>query len=261
MAVQQRPADTRHHAAHLHGPGGHRYGDHALIDTGKWPGPASGHDPSVHHDEEVFHIRLADSANYQEAASVLIRKMYSWRGYAIDDEAPVAASRITLFAECRGVVVGTMGLCLDGERGLPADENFRDQIDCLRGQGRRLCEPSRLAIDAGMSKRVFASMIHVSYLYAHILNGFSDYIIEVNPRHVVFYQRMLGFERVGPVRPCSRVGAPAVLLRVPLSQMGEQIRACGGRPELQTEERSFYPFFFSPTEEAAITNRLLANLR
>jgi hypothetical protein len=144
---------------------------------------------------------------------------------------------------------------------LPADENFREQLDILRGQGRRLCEPSRLAIDAGVTKRVFASMIHVSYLYAHVLNGFSDYVIEVNPRHVAFYQRMLGFERVGPVRQCSRVGAPAVLLRVPLCHMGEQIRACGGRPELQTDERSFYPFFFAPGEETAIANRLLANRR
>ena len=212
-------------------------------------------------EEEVFHIRLADSASHQEATGVLIRKMYSWRGYAVDADTAWPASRLTLFAECRGAVVGTMGLCLDGALGLPADENFREQLDILRDQGRRLCEPSRLAIDAGVTKRVFASMIHVSYLYAHVLNGFSDYVIEVNPRHVAFYQRMLGFERVGPVRQCSRVGAPAVLLRVPLCHMGEQIRACGGRPELQTEERSFYPFFFAPGEEAAIASRLLAHRR
>jgi hypothetical protein len=212
-------------------------------------------------EEEVFHIRLADSATHREATGVLIRKMYSWRGYAVDADTAVPASRLTLFAECRGAVVGTMGLCLDGALGLPADENFREQLDILRDQGRRLCEPSRLAIDAGVTKRVFASMIHVSYLYAHVLNGFSDYVIEVNPRHVAFYQRMLGFERVGPVRQCSRVGAPAVLLRVPLCHMGEQIRACGGRPELQTDERSFYPFFFAPGEEAAIASRLLAHRR
>lgn len=212
-------------------------------------------------DEEVFHIRLADSASHQEATGLLIRKMYSWRGYAIEADAAAPASRLTLFAECRGAVVGTMGLCLDGALGLPADENFRQQLDILRDQGRQLCEPSRLAIDAGVTKRVFASMIHVSYLYAHVLNGFSDYVIEVNPRHVAFYQRMLGFERVGPVRQCSRVGAPAVLLRLPLCHMGEQIRACGGRPELQSDERSFYPFFFAPGEEAAIAGRLLAHRR
>lgn len=222
-------------------------------------------------DAEVFHIRLADSSCHQQAAGLLIRKMYSWRGYAVDGDgaadgagpasAASATKRITLFAECRGAVVGTMGLCLDGALGLPADENFRDQLDTLRTRGRRLAEPSRLAIDAGMTKRVFASMIHVSYLYAHVLHGFSDYVIEVNPRHVVFYQRMLGFELAGPSRPCSRVGAPAVLLRLPLVHMGAQIAACGGRPELQSDERSFYPWFFAPADETGIIARLLSAQR
>ncbi len=222
-------------------------------------------------DAEVFHIRLADSSGHQQAAGLLIRKMYSWRGYAVDGDgasdgagpasAASATKRITLFAECRGAVVGTMGLCLDGALGLPADENFRDQLDTLRTRGRRLAEPSRLAIDAGMTKRVFASMIHESYLYAHVLHGFSDYVIEVNPRHVVFYQRMLGFELAGPSRPCSRVGAPAVLLRLPLVHMGAQIAACGGRPELQSDERSFYPWFFAQADEAGIIARVLAAQR
>ena len=212
----------------------------------------------------VFHIRLADSDYAHEATALLIRKMYGWRGYAVGADSvsatgPAPTGRITLFAESAGMVVGTMGLCLDGALGLPADENFREQLDLLRDQNLRLCEPSRLAIDAGMTKRVFASMIHVSYLYAHVLHGYSDYIIEVNPRHVAFYQRMLGFERVGPLRLCSRVGAPAVLLRLPLAEMGERIRSCGGRPELLADERSFYPLFFAPADEAGIVARLLAS--
>lgn len=151
-----------------------------------------------------------------------------------------------------------MGLCLDGAAGLPADENFQEQLDLLRAQGRHLAEPSKLAIEAGMSKRVFASMIHVSYLYAHVLRGYSDYIIEVNPRHAAFYQRMLGFEPAGAQQPCKRVGAPAVLLRLPLAVMGARIHACGGSHQLQTQPRSFYPCFFAPAAEADIAARLLA---
>jgi hypothetical protein len=141
---------------------------------------------------------------------------------------------------------------------LPADENFRDRLDILRRQGRRLCEPSRLAIDAGMSKRVFAALIHISYLYAHELHGFTDYVIEVNPRHVAFYQRMLGFADFGGERPCSRVGAPAVLLRLPLDQMGANIRKWGGSVKQQAAERSFYPYFFPACDEPVITDRLAA---
>jgi hypothetical protein len=126
---------------------------------------------------------------------------------------------------------------------------------------RPLCEPSRLAIDKNVTKRVFAAMIHISYLYAHRIHGYTDYVIEVNPRHVMFYKRMLGFADFGAERPCSRVGAPAVLLRLPLQLMGEQIRRWGGLMELHGEERSFYPYFFPVKDEAGITARLLARPR
>jgi hypothetical protein len=209
-------------------------------------------------DMQVFHIRLANSAGRREAASLLIRKMYGWRGYAFDPNERHEANKITLYAETGGVVVGTMSLCMDSAARLPADDNFSDKLDLLRAEGRRLCEPSRLAIDKGTSKRVFASLIHISYLYARCIHGFTDYIIEVNPRHVMFYKRMLGFADFGAERPCSRVGAPAVLLRLPLSHMGEMIRLWGGKMEMHGEERSFYPYFFPQRDEPGITARLLA---
>ncbi len=216
-------------------------------------------DPAGEHpiDHQQFHIRMANSAGRREAASVLIRKMYAWRGYAMNQ--PVVSkpmNKITLFAETGGQTVATMSLCLDGEGGLPADENFRDKLDMLRLSGRRLCEPSRLAIDKGVSKRVFAALIHISYIYAHNIHGFDDYVIEVNPRHVVFYKRMLGFTDFGGERECTRVGAPAVLLRLELDYMGEQIRQFGGLMEQHGKERSFYPYFFPTWDEPGITSRL-----
>lgn len=217
------------------------------------PAPVPGHPLDV----QIFHIRLANSAGMREAASLLIRKMYGWRGYAVDTNARPEANKITLYAETGGVVVGTMSLCLDLDQGLPADDNFRDRLDELRLQGRRLCEPSRLAIDKGVTKRVFASLIHISYLYAHKIHGFSDYIIEVNPRHVMFYKRMLGFSDFGAERACTRVGAPAVLLRLKLSEMGAQIRRWGGLMEQHGQERSFYPYFFPIQDEPGITDRLV----
>ncbi len=209
-------------------------------------------------DQQTFHIRMANSQGRREAASLLLKKMYGWRGYAVDPGASHALNKITLFAETGGVTVGTMSLCLDNaEIGLPADENFRDRLDELRGQHRRLCEPSRLAIDKGVSKRVFAALIHISYIYAHNIHGYSDYVIEVNPRHVMFYKRMLGFRDFGGERPCTRVGAPAVLLRLDLAYMGEQIRKFGGLMEQHSTERSFYPYFFPTWDEPGITSRLM----
>ncbi|WP_342116955.1 N-acyl amino acid synthase FeeM domain-containing protein [Pseudoduganella sp. OTU4001] len=207
-------------------------------------------------DQQQFHIRLANSAGQREAASLLLQKMYGWRGYEVDPAAPHLPNRITLAADSQGETVGTMSLCLDDPAiGLPADENFGDILGELRAQGRRLCEPARLAIDRNVNMRVFAALIHISYVYAHNLHGCTDYVIEVNPRHVMFYQRMLGFRELAPERHCNRVGAPAVLLRLDLDYMREQIARHGGRMEARGE-RSFYPFFFSPSDEAGITVRL-----
>ena len=210
-------------------------------------------------EQQVFHIRMANSAGRREAASLLLRKMYGWRGYALESGVATGPAKITLFAETGGQTVGTMSLCMDQPiTGLPADENFRTELDGLRQQQRLLCEPSRLAIDKGVSKRVFAALIHISYIYAHNIHGYTDYIIEVNPRHVMFYKRMLGFSDFGAERNCTRVGAPAVLLRLDLAHMGEQIRRYGGLMEQGGSERSFYPYFFPISDEPGITGRLIA---
>ena len=157
------PACARAPGTGQHGPGGGRYAE---------PEPRS--------EIQGFHIWMADSARRREAASILIRKMYGWRGYAIEPSLFQEASKITLYAETGGAVFATMSLCLDSPILLPADENFRDVLDRLRAAGRRLCEPSRLAIDKGVTKRVFAALIHTSYLYARVVHRCSDYVIEVN---------------------------------------------------------------------------------
>ncbi|MFC5509993.1 long-chain N-acyl amino acid synthase [Massilia jejuensis] len=219
---------------------------------------AGGHGPAPRPGApQVFNIRVALSADRRADSGALVRRMYAWRGYAFESGA-ATADKLTLYAETGGELVGTMSLCLDRGNDLPADENFGDRLAILRREGRRLCEPSRLAIDAGMSKRVFAALIHISYLYACKLHGFTDYVIEVNPRHVAFYRRMLGFTDFGGERACSRVGAPAVLLRLPLDQMGAQIGKWAGSFGQHAGERSFYPWFFPSRDEPGISARLRA---
>jgi hypothetical protein len=227
------------------------------------PGPLGIEDDlagQVGDDMRVINVRVAGCAGRREAASLLLRRMYAWRGYAFEVEPGQSASKMTLYAETGGRLVGTMSLCFDRGTGLPADEVFGDRLDVLRREGRRLCEPSGLAIDKGMSKRVFAALIHISYIYAHHIRASTDYVIEVNPRHVAFYRRMLGFAHYGGERCCARVGAPAVLLRLPLDYMGAQIRKWGGSMEQHGSERSFYPYFFPVWDEPGITQRLKASI-
>lgn len=200
---------------------------------------------------------MANSEGRREAASLLVQKKYAWRGYDIDNFSVKEPNRITLMADTDGKTVGTMTLCFDSEMGLPADENYHDKLEELRSLKRKLCEPSRLAIEEDVPKRVFASMIHVSYIFAHNILGCTDYVIEVNPRHAMFYKRMLGFYNFGEERTCTRVNAPAVLLRLELEHMKEQINKFGGLMENHGKEKSFYPYFFSRFDEPGITDRLI----
>ena len=106
------------------------------------------------------------------------------------------------------------------------------------------------------SPRLLASLFHVAYIYAHKINNLDNLLIEVNPRHVRYYEEMLGFKVVGRARHNLRVNAPAVLLSLELSYAQDQIRIFGGRSEVSNIERSAYPHFFCASDEAGIIDRL-----
>jgi hypothetical protein len=60
------------------------------------------------------------------------------------------------------------------------------------------------------------------------LHGFTDYVIEVNPRHVAFYQRMLGFADFGGERPAAGSARRPCCCACRSTEMGAQIRRWGG---------------------------------
>lgn len=207
-------------------------------------------------NERVFGIRAADIDTQRNSASMLISKMYAWRGYSGNHQVAHDPNRITLTASDHGQVFGTLSLGLDSEIGLLADEVFKDFVDTRRSRG-KVCEITKLAVDPAIkSKAVLASLFHVALIYARDLNGCTDIFIEVNPRHRRFYEAMLGFQTVCESRPNPRVQAPAVLLSVETSYGIAQIEKWGGMQDRAVGERSLFPWFFSPREEAGIINRL-----
>jgi hypothetical protein len=211
-----------------------------------------------------YTVRAADSDGHRSSARILVDRMYAWRGYTANHGAPDArnANRITLVASDHAAVVGTMTIGFDGPQGLFIDELFRQEVDRLRGDGSVLCEFTKLAMDGAVrSKPVLASLFHVAFIHAHEFHACDRILIEVNPRHVRFYQRMLGFEVSGPERLNPRVDALAVLLSLDLRHARAQIDQFGGKGDEVQAERSLYPYFFSAAEEAGIIDRLSASAR
>lgn len=207
--------------------------------------------------QQELKIRLADNAGHRSSAGMLINKMYSWRGYASSSHVEENPNRITFVASDKDMAVGTMSINFDSEIGLLVDQLYKDKTDQLRNQGRKLCEFIKLAIDGEIkSKKVLAALFHISFITAHLLRRYTDVLIEVNPRHVRFYQRMLGFELLGEERMNPRVNAPAVLLCLDLYKAHQMIERYGGNLDAAGDVRSLYPYFFSPAEETGITGRL-----
>lgn len=212
-------------------------------------------DQNVSH--KIFKIRLADTPDGRNSASMLIDKMYSWRGYTTTKITQEGTNQITLTATEDHTVIGTISLTIDSPAGLLADEIFRDEINVIRNKGGKVCEFTKLAFDPSISlKQVLASVFHVAFIYARHIQKCTDLFIEVNPRHRRYYEGMLGFKRQGVLKSNPRVNAPAVLLWLDLNYAEQQIQKLGGTYSHPGSEKSFYPYFFSPREEEGIINRL-----
>ncbi len=208
-------------------------------------------------EQQVFKVRLAISEDRRKSASLLIQKMYDWRGYDTDglNHDP---NKITLAVYQEDKVVGTMSLGMDSPQGMVVDQLYKQEADQLRAEGRKLCDITRLAVDHDIkSKSVLAALFHMAFIYGHNIHHATDLLVEVNPRHVLFYQRMMGFEQFGEEKTCPRVNAPAVLMRLKAAHANEQIIRYGGMGAAATGVKSIYPYFFSHDDELGITQRLL----
>ena len=204
-----------------------------------------------------FHIRLANSRGRRNRSSLLIQRMYSWRGYhSKANEDPVQhADQVTLQACRDDNVFGTLTVNFDSESGLAANVLYRDEIDVYRNAGAKVSEVTQLAVDPDHgSKEVLGALFHLAHMLC-VLRGISDVFIEVNPRHVAFYSRMLNFQQAGECKICERVSAPAVLLHLEVAYMTEQIARFGGHHG--RGKRSLYPYFFSRQEQEGLPCRIL----
>lgn len=167
-----------------------------------------------------FSIQPARTSYERLAAASLVRRMYTWRGYRTEAPLPTPdgdARRLTLIAWQGGEAVATLTLGVDSPAGLLCEALYPLEVAQLRQEGQTICEVSRLAVDPDHSSRyLLTTLFRVAHEYGRETFGATDVVIEVNPRHVGYYQREFGFTRIGDLRHCPRVAAPAVLLHRPL---------------------------------------------
>jgi hypothetical protein len=220
------------------------------------------------HDPTRFQVLVASDRTTRERAYALAHRVYRRAGYVTASGPELCVSvhdaseqTLTLLAQdSNGNDCATISLVFDScANGLPCDEIYRGEADALRAAGCRLAEVTRLAIDeSGGAKKLLLHLFNQCYIFARIVHGHTDLLVEVNPRHVGYYQKLLRFRLAGPERPCSRVqGAPALLLRLNFAEIEAAVKVTGYTGGRDEDGRRLHAYPYSKSEEDAVA-RVLA---
>jgi hypothetical protein len=199
----------------------------------------------------TYEVSLA-SEQTLDGAQTLVDERYAWRGLHAE-KAGVGLSRqvIVLRRGASKEIAGTIAVVDGSQQVLPAETLFGSEVQELRA-GERLTEFSRLATAPDLRAGVaIFSLFQTALVVSQHLYEATLVLCEVNPRHVNFYARSLGFDGTGPERFDEQVGAPGVLL----GQSAAQVRSWIDDPD-----QSDIPRFYGNRLTADARAELLENL-
>jgi hypothetical protein len=155
-------------------------------------------------------VKIASERHEFEQAFELLAENYRARGYEPESDKPfrftpyhALPGTVTLVALDHDRVCATLTLVPDSEvLGLPMERIYGPEVAQLRADG--LCPAEAISLaDTGLTIRefiqVFKALIKLAMQY-HARRGGDSWIITINPRHSSFYQKVLGFVPLGPMR-------------------------------------------------------------
>jgi hypothetical protein len=134
------------------------------------------------------------------------------------------------FVACIGeTVIATVSLVVDDALGLPMDEVYGRELADLRERGGTIAEASCLATRRRGDFAVLMGLYRALYAEARYRAGVTELCITVHPSQRAFYERVLLFRPLGPVRAYQACnGAPGVALRLDLASAEKRYRRAHG---------------------------------
>ena len=157
-------------------------------------------------NQAVVASRPAETRADYRAAFELVYRQYHAAGLVRPNPTGVRIAPHQLSPQCTvilaescGRLVGTVSLVGDGWNGLPIERIFPAAARSFRRRGLRLTEVGCLASvepPGSFPSPVYVELTKATIHYAR-LGGFDRMIAAVHPRHGRFYQRAMGFERLG----------------------------------------------------------------
>lgn len=194
---------------------------------------------------EDIRIEIADTHAQRLLAHGLLSQQYCKAGYLPPPFSWPCAQEITLLAMHGSRAIATLTIRIDSETaGLLADHRYGTLLNQYRATGHVLCEFIRFAIDSDAPvMQVLGRLLETGWPKAAKQFGATDVFVECHPRHSAFYRRALAFKIVGSETTCERVGAPAVLLHLPVERLrSRHVAACSDCVESRTRELSTHIF-------------------
>ena len=209
------------------------------------------------HDGCVYHV--ANSLDEKKRAWALVYWNYDEKGYTREGRCQdglwfnyhdLFSDTITFLGRRNGLDAATLTIISDSSMKLPADSGYGDTLDALRKKGRRLVEVSSLACRENTKRAGLEDvkqLLKLAFWSAYVIKNATDFVITINPRHALFYERVLLFDRLEKRSRYERVsGAPAVLLRLDLTTAHARYRQKYG------DSKGLYSFFVDGHQEELI---------
>ncbi len=190
-----------------------------------------------------IHFKRAENKSELEQAFRLVANCYFEKGYITQSDSQLriklqhALPESAVFVgELGDRVVATSSVFPDSPIGLPADSIFQSELDELRSKGRKITELGSLASNLEVETSPLHIPLHILqsmrlvYLYGQDYLKADDLIITVNPKHRIFYEKVLLFEPMSEIKFYPEVNqAPAIVMRQNLHTIEARLLALSGQ--------------------------------
>ncbi len=219
-----------------------------------------------------FTIKIANTLKEREDVYKLAYQIYLEKGYTeenskmmlIQDYDSNPETVILIVKDKENKVAGAVTLVFKNEQPLPCEKIFSEEIDSLELSNKKLVEISRFVIDSNYrnSKEIILLLFNYLSIYSLHNKSYSHLVIQVNPRHESYYEKLLSFKKIGHEKKCPRVqGAPAVLLVLPLEIQQKETIRFSEEKNISKKERSLYQSFLKPEQEKLVAYYLDAQYK
>lgn len=186
--------------------------------------------------QSPYRLQAAESSDQLRQAFHLVHSRYVQLGYMIPVQDGLRCSAFELLPTTRTfvalqdhTVLCTASVVLDTPIGLPSEHSFAEEIAALRDRGRVPAEGTMFAADAGVEDSAAGRMLslelmEVVYRWSESLQ-IDDLLLVVNPKHLAFWERFVGFERLSGVKQCRHVKCnDGYLLRLDMQAIRAGVR-------------------------------------